>query len=139
MLSVVGDASGIRAVDEYGAVVAQIRALTDIRFKLLGLLPLGTVAAVLVSNTSAVVSSVPIAMFALVVTVCVATYNKRNDQLYDELIARAAQLERDSGLVHGSFAQRPGRWLSYGPVGVEHRWPIGLVYASTVALWACVL
>src|SRR2546423_3027434 len=60
----------------------------------------------------------------------------RNDQLYDELVSRAGELERAAGLVHGSFAQRPASWLRYGPWRVEHRFPIGLVYASTAALWA---
>jgi hypothetical protein len=81
-----------------------------------------------------------VAAFALVVTLCIAAYNKRNDQHYDELVARAAELEREGlGLPHGSFAQRPTTWLRYGPVPVEHRWPIGLVYAAAAALWTYIL
>jgi hypothetical protein len=129
------------ALAEYKEVVAQFRALTDIRFKLLTYLPLGTVAAaVFVSNGSQLIDQPAVAAFALVVTVCIATYNKRNDQHYDELVSRAAELEReDLGLDHGSFLHRPQSWLRYGPVPVEHRWPIGLLYASAAALWASLL
>jgi len=122
---------------EYNQVVAQFRALMEIRFKLLAYLPLGTVAAVFLSKDGQLASEPAIAIFAFIATLCIATYNKRNDQHYDELIARAAELERDSlGLAHGSFSQRPASWLKYGWVKVEHRWPIGLLYAASAALWA---
>jgi hypothetical protein len=125
------------ALEEYRQVVAQFRALTDIRFKLLAYLPLGTIATVFISRDGQIVAQPAVAAFALVATVCIAAYNKRNDQHYDELVARAAELEREElGLKHGSFAQRPTNWLSYGPVSVEHRWPIGLIYTSAAALWA---
>lgn len=129
------------ALAEYKEVVAQFRALTDMRFKLLTYLPLGTVAgALFVSKGSQLIDQPAVAAFALVATVCIATYDKRNDQHYDELVARAAELEReDLGLDHGSFSYRPQSWLRYGRVPVEHRWPIGLLYASAAALWAWVL
>jgi hypothetical protein len=124
-------------LEEYRRVVDQFRALTEIRFKLLAYLPLVTVAAVAVAKDTQWVTKPAVAAFGLVVTLCVATYNKRNDQHYDELVGRAAQLEREElGLPYGSFAQRPTTWLSYGGVRVEHRWPIGLLYASAAALWA---
>lgn len=48
------------ALAEYKEVVAQFRALTDIRFKLLTYLPLGTVAgAVFVSNGSRLIDPNP--------------------------------------------------------------------------------
>jgi hypothetical protein len=121
---------------EYNQVVTQFRALMDIRFKLLAYLPLGTVAAVLVSKDGQLASEPAVAVFAFIATLCIATYNKRNDQHYDELVGRAAELERELGLNHGSFSQRPASWLRYGRVKVEHRWPIGLLYAASAALWA---
>jgi hypothetical protein len=125
------------ALAEYKEVVAQFRNLTDIRFKLLTYLPLGTVAAVVVSKESQMTTQPAVALFGFVATLCIATYNKRNDQHYDELVARAAELEQQElGLTHGSFSQRPTSWLKYGPVPVEHRWPIGGIYAAATALWA---
>jgi len=125
------------ALAEYKEVVAQFRTLTDIRFKLLTYLPLGTVAAaVFVSPTNDLMKQPAISAFAFVVTLCIATYNKRNDQFYDELVSRAAELERKLQVEHGSFSDRPTRWLKYGFVPIEHRWPIGLVYAASASLWA---
>jgi hypothetical protein len=126
-------------LEVYKEVVAQFRALTDIRFKLLTLLPLGTVATIFLAKDDSLIVEPVVAAFALIVTICVATYNKRNDQHYDELIAIAGQFERDLGLTTGGFSQRPAPWLRYGVVRVEHRWPIGLTYAATAALWAALL
>jgi len=128
------------AIEEYKQVVSQFRALTDIRFKLLTYLPLGTVATIFLSKDGQLATQPAVAAFGLVVTLCIAVYNKRNDQHYDELVARAAELEREElGLPHGSFAQRPTNWLRYGPLPVEHRWPIGLIYTSAAALWTYLL
>ena len=125
------------ALAEYKEVATQFRALTDIRFKLLTYLPLGTVAAtVFVPDKNDLVKQAAIPAFAFVVTLCIATYNKRNDQHYDELIGRAAELERDLQIEHGTFENRPQTWLKYGFVPVEHRWPIGLIYAAAASLWA---
>jgi len=124
------------ALEEYKEVVTQFRTLTDIRFKLLTYLPLGTVAAVSVPATNDLVKQPAISAFAFVVTVCIATYDKRNDQLYDELVSRAAELERELQIEHGSFSDRPKAWLKYGFVPVQHRWPIGLIYAAAASLWA---
>jgi hypothetical protein len=125
------------ALAEYKEVVTQFRTLTDIRFKLLTYLPLGTVAAaVFVPATSDLVKQPAIPAFAFVVTLCIATYDKRNDQHYDELVSRAAELERELQIEHGSFSNRPKPWLKYGFVPVEHRWPIGLIYAAAASLWA---
>jgi hypothetical protein len=122
---------------EYKEVLTQFRSLTDIRFKLLTYLPLGTVAtAVFMPATNDLVKQPAIPAFAFVVTLCIATYDKRNDQHYDELVSRAAELERELQIEHGSFSHRPKSWLKYGFVPVEHRWPIGLIYAAAASLWA---
>jgi hypothetical protein len=122
------------ALAEYKEVLTQFRKLTDIRFKLLTYLPVGTVAAALLKDDLVKQPAIP--AFAFVVTLCIATYDKRNDQHYDELVARAAELERELQIEHGSFSDRPTSWLKYGPVTVEHRWPIGLIYAAAASLWA---
>src|SRR5579864_75372 len=124
------------ALAEYKEVADQFRKLTDIRFKLLTYLPLGTVAAaVLVPAKDALVKPA-IPAFAFVVTLCIAIYNKRNDQFYDELVKRAAELERELQIEHGSFSNRPKAWLKYGPFLVDHRGPIGWIYMAAASLWA---
>lgn len=129
------------ALAEYKEAAAQFRLLTDIRFKLLAYLPLGTIATVFLTKQDGHLASEPaIAAFAFVATVCLATYNKRNDQPYDELVSRAAELERKYlGMSHGTFTDRPGSWLVVFGLKVEHRWPIGLLYAATAAFWAYLL
>ena len=63
----------------------------------------------------------------------------RNDQLYDELVGRAAAIERSLGLPDGAFANRPRPWLTIRFAGlnwtVDHRTGISLIYAASVALW----
>ena len=121
---------------EYDTVVAQFRALTEIRFKLLGLLPLGTISAILFIPKDAGGVRPAVGFFGAIVTVALFAYHLRNDQLYDELVSRAAQIERELGLFDGSFLQRPATWQRLGlGIDVEHRWPIALVYAASGALW----
>ncbi|HEY6555900.1 MAG TPA: hypothetical protein VI072_01450 [Polyangiaceae bacterium] len=123
---------------EYEFVTQQFRELTEIRFKLLTLLPIGTIGtlAILGSQEKLLHVSAPIALFGFTTTIAISVYNLRNDQHYDELVARAAQIEREFGLYEGSFVQRPDRWhrIAFG-IFVEHRWPINLVYAASAALW----
>lgn len=94
---------------EYKEVVTRFRALTDIRFKLLTYLPLGTVtAAGLVSATNGLSKQPAISAFAFVVTLCIATYDKRNDQHYDELVSRAAKLETNFRLIRELLGSTKG-------------------------------
>jgi hypothetical protein len=123
---------------EYGEVSSAFRMLTDIRFRLLALLPIGAAAAAVILNRSgAGMPTLALDMFGLVVTFGLATYNTRNDQLYDTLIARAAAIERLVGLPDGAFANRPRPWLSLfdGAWGVDHRTAISTIYTASSALW----
>jgi hypothetical protein len=125
---------------EYGEVSSNFRLLTDIRFKLPALLPIATALAAVVKGDSLGVSSLPLSLFGLVVTIGLLTYNARNDQLYDGLIGRAASIERSLGLPDGAFANRPQAWLSIPLWGkrkwkVDHRTGVGLIYSASIALW----
>jgi hypothetical protein len=106
---------------EYQEIAAQFRALTDIRFKLLTYLPASTATlAALISKHVATSLQPMVAAFGFIVTLCLATYNLRNDQHYDELVARASQIEREClNLPHGAFANRPQTWLKFGK---KRRW-----------------
>ncbi len=125
---------------EYGEVSSNFRLLTDIRFKLLALLPIATALAAVVKGDSLGVGSIPLSLFGLVVTIGLLTYNTRNDQLYDGLIGRAASIERSLGLQDGAFANRPQAWLSIPLWGkqrwkVDHRTGINVIYGASIALW----
>ena len=90
---------------EYAEAASAFALLTDIRFKLLAFLPLGSAAAAAVlSRQSVDPSTLAFALFGFVVTLALVTYNTRNDQLYDALVARLAHIERELGLPDGAFA-----------------------------------
>jgi hypothetical protein len=130
---------------EYFEVCSNFRTLTDIRFKLLAFLPIAAAAAVaaLTGNASAeprtAGTMLALSLFGLVVTIALATYNARNDQLYDELVGRAAEIERSSGIPDGAFANRPGPWLRIPLLltewKVDHRTAVGTIYGASIALW----
>jgi uncharacterized membrane protein HdeD (DUF308 family) len=127
---------------EYSEVGAAFRLLTDIRFKLLAFLPIAAAAAAaaLKRDDALGIQGFGLSLFGLVVTLGLATYNARNDQLYDELVARAASIERSLGLPDGYFANRPRPWLDV-PFGklhwsIDHRTGVTIIYAASVALWA---
>jgi hypothetical protein len=123
---------------EYREVSSNFRMLTDIRFKLLAFLPLaaGAAAAVL-TRGNATTLTLAFSLFGLVVTIGLVTYNARNDQLYDTLVARAAAIERNLGIPDGAFANRPGPWFrpAHGSWKVDHRTAVSTIYKASIALW----
>jgi hypothetical protein len=88
---------------------------------------------------AAEVRALVLSLFGLFVTIGLATYNYRNDQLYDALVGRAASIERQLGLSDGSFANRPRAWLvvrvSKLSWGINHRAPVALIYSASIGLW----
>ena len=92
---------------EYSEVNNSFRLLTDIRFKLLAFLPIASAAAAAFKGESLGIGGFGVSLFGLVVTLGLATYNTRNDQLYGELVSRAAQIERSLGIPDGAFSNRP--------------------------------
>lgn len=78
-------------------------------------------------------------LFGLVATIGLAIYDTRNDQLYDELVGRAAEIERTLGLPDGAFAHRPKPWLrvsfSILKTKIDHRTGVGGIYAASIGLW----
>ena len=81
----------------------------------------------------------PLSLFGLVVTIGLVTYNARNDQLYDELVGRAAAIERSLNIPDGAFANRPTAWLRIRFLGmtwnIDHRTALSTIYAASIALW----
>jgi hypothetical protein len=123
---------------EYREVSNNFRMLTDIRFKLLAFLPLAAAAATAVlARGNATTLTLAFSLFGLVVTIGLVTYNARNDQLYDTLVARAAAIERYLGIPDGAFANRPRSWFQpvYGRWKVDHRPAVSTIYIASIALW----
>lgn len=127
---------------EYTEVSNLFKTLTDIRFRLLGILPIASgVTAALGTRSQNGEIGVPIvlALLGFASAVGVVTYNARNDQLYNELVGRAAAIERSLGLPDGTFSNRPRAWLRYrvGPWTwrIDHGHGIATIYAATIAFW----
>jgi hypothetical protein len=134
---------------EYGEVCNNFRMLTDIRFKLLAFLPIASAAAVVAALVAAMNTRVPevvgltigfaLSLFGLVATIGLATYNARNDQLYDELVGRAAAIERELNIPDATFANRPGTWQRIALLGMEwkidHRTAVNTIYGASITLW----
>jgi hypothetical protein len=143
---------------EYGEVSNNFRMLTDLRFKMLNFLPIATgavaaTAMTAIKNDISPMVNLILSLFGLVVTLGLITYNTRNDQLYNELVGRAASIERYLGLPDGSFAHRPRPWLSIEfqsiislpqkyrpkPWKVDHGTGVATIYAASIALWLTLL
>jgi len=124
---------------EYSETSHNFRLLTEIRFKLLALLPIATAAAAALKGDNLGMRNGVLSLFGLAVTIGLVTYNARNDQLYDELIGRAASIERSLGIPDGAFANRPMAWLKIRILGlkwtVNHGQGIRVIYAASIALW----
>jgi hypothetical protein len=124
---------------EYGEVCNNFRLLTDIRFKLLAFVPIVTAAAAVLKGGSFDAATFTLSLFGLAATIGLMTYNARNDQLYDELVGRAAAIERSLGISDGAFANRPRPWLTVRLLGIhwtiDHRTGIGLIYGASITLW----
>jgi hypothetical protein len=128
---------------EYGEVSNLFRTLTDIRFRLLGILPIASAVTAALGarsqNGGEIGVPLALALFGLAAAIGVVTYNARNDQLYNELVGRAAAIERSVGLPDGAFSNRPRPWLRY-KLGrwtwhIDHGHGIATIYAATIAFW----
>ncbi|MDR7081040.1 hypothetical protein J2X01_000309 [Arthrobacter ginsengisoli] len=93
---------------------ASWRMLTEVRFKLLALLPTISALALfaIVSPAGALADAntpvrVAAAGFGFFITLGIWIYDRRNDELYNELISRARRAEFELGIDTGVFRGRP--------------------------------
>ena len=103
---------------EYVEVSKHFGTLTEIRFKLLAFLPIASALTAIFAKDAKLSIVGLVSLFGLVATIGVLIYNTRNDQLYDALVLRAAEIERLLGLPSGAFANRSGSWLTIN-VGIR--------------------
>jgi hypothetical protein len=120
----------------YGEICAGWRMLTDVRFKLLGLLPLASLAGgyglFALHDQRAIemlILKVLISVFGLAVTIGLMIYEQRNDGLYNDLISRGRRIEYEWGVDTGLFL---GRKVSGFANHSRGTWT---VYSATLALW----
>jgi hypothetical protein len=150
MRSTVYDGSNMTPDDkaklDYEQVMQVFTLLTDVRFKLLALVPTisGTAVALLTSADIGRAEQVVLASLGFVVTLGILFYEQRNTQLYNNAIGRLQHLEANldlsvaSGdLVGGLFAsrKREPRTL-FGVVPMRHDRGLALIYASVLGAWS---
>jgi hypothetical protein len=122
-------------------------SLAEVRFKLLGLLPVvtGTAIGLLQSQKPELV--VPLSIFGIVVTFGVLCYDQRNSQIDNAMQLRAKSLEARFELESmtgrfrygGPFLDRPKRELRSLGILMWHDRGLAIVYAAAFAAWSYLL
>lgn len=125
---------------EYEQVNENFRALADIRFRLVALVPTaGVVAAYVLARLAerspdhAIV--LWISMLGFVATLGLTFYDLRNSHLYNALSDRAKALEQQMGLASGQFSSRPQRSRRLLFFRVGHDPGLALIYAPVLGAW----
>ena len=131
---------------DYQQTTDLLRTLSDVRFKLLALVPTlsGAAIAVLGQPRSAA-ELLGVGVLGLVATLGILLYELRNTELYDYATRRAEHTETELGLPSigsragpgGLFSERPGRTLRlFGVAPVDRDRGLALVYSAALAGWA---
>ncbi len=129
---------------DYQQTTGLLAGISDVRFKLLALVPTLSGAAVAVlGRPSSSAELLAVGAIGLIATVGVLLYELRNTQLYDYGLRRAQLLEQELGFdsidgrgAGGLFADRPGRTLRlFGVLPVDRDAGLSLVYSAAIAGW----
>jgi hypothetical protein len=143
---------------DYEQTVEVVRMLTDVRFKLLALVPTVSALGVVIAKDRSLGDATGIAIVGALATIGLLVYELRNSQLYAAAMHRAKDLEKRMGLQcsnlgapitelangdvawsrGGVFEERPYT-LRFVGVLVKHDRALALVYAAAMTGWVYVL
>lgn len=132
----------------YREVCSNWRLLTEVRFKILALLPpIAGLALVGVVSTAGpfeglqVLARVGLALFGLLITFGLYVYDKRNNTLYDDLVSRARRAEYELGVHTGAFLGRvkPAAEGSRLKRWVKHNVATRIVYWTVIGAWVAAI
>ncbi len=131
---------------DYDQTSELIRALMDVRFKLLAVVPTVAVAAVgLLGSARSAAELLAVGVLGLLATVGLLLYDLRNTEILDAMLRHEQALERLLGLdvardkngPDGALSQfAPGRGRLFGLVTVGQERALGLVYGSALGGWS---
>jgi hypothetical protein len=133
---------------DYEKTVMAIQTLTDIRFKLLALLPLATGGTLAWSEpTKEPATGVALGALGFLATLGILVYDQRNTELYEKHVRRAKLLElrlrvppsSESEGSGGPFMNRAGRGRRFLGVTMWHDRGLSLVYATVLGAWGYLL
>jgi hypothetical protein len=130
---------------DYDHTLDQLRTLTDVRFKLLALVPtVSGVAIGLLGRPRSAAELLGVGLLGLCATLGILFYELRNTQLSDYATQRAKAVERELGLVSafgapgagGLYTERPDRSVHVLGVELGHDRGLSLVYGAALAGWS---
>jgi len=131
---------------DYAQTTDQLRGITDVRFKLLAIVPTIAGAAVaFLSRGRPAAELLAVGLLGLAATLGIVVYEVRNTQLYDYALRRAKELEarlgapsiRGGDAPGGVFTERPGRDVRvFGLALAGHERGLALVYGAALAGWS---
>ena len=129
---------------DYQQTTDLLRSLTDVRFKLLALVPTLSGAAVAVlGHPSSAAELLAVGVLGLIATLGILLYELRNTQLSEYGMHRARHIEAELGLhsvgdaaAGGLFSERPARTLRlFGLAPIDRDRGLALVYGAALAGW----
>ena len=130
---------------DYEQTTDLLRTLTDVRFKLLALVPtLSGTAIVLLGHPRSAAELLGVGLLGLAATLGILLYELRNTELYDYGTRRAQAIEShlelfalDGTATGGLFRERPtGVLRLFGLAPVDRDRGLILVYSAALAGWA---
>ena len=130
---------------DYEKTTGLLGTLSDVRFKLLALVPtLSGAAVAILGQPRSAAELLGVGLLGLIATLGILLYELRNSQLYDYAIQRAQHDEAQLGFPSirggerqgGLFNERPARTLRlFGLAPVDRDRGFGLVYSAALAGW----
>ena len=130
---------------DYDHTLDQLRTLTDVRFKLLALVPTVSGTAIgLLSRPRSAAELLGVGLLGLCANLGILFYELRNTQLYDYASRRAKAVERELQLVPafggqgsgGLYSERPDRSIHVLGIELGHDRGLALVYGAALAGWS---
>lgn len=122
---------------EYDRQVASFGDLTDIRFKLLALVPtLSGAAVALLKGKQAAVTLIAVGVLGLSATLGVLVYELRNSEIRRGAARRIGELERELLDAPLATGRQEGAPRLFGLLPLQHSLGLALVYGAALAGWS---
>jgi hypothetical protein len=128
---------------DYQQTTDLLRTLTDVRFKLLALVPtLSGAAVAFTGRPTAPVQLLALGGLGLAATLGVLFYDLRNSEIYDYAVRRAQRIENELSISSGTdgepgglFSERPSGTIRLFGFTVDRDRGLALVYSAALGGW----
>jgi len=123
------------------------RQLVDVRFKLLALLPIVSITVIIniIDSDMHLYGQLLVCAMGLIFTYGIRLYDKRNTELYDQLISRGRKIEEEQGIDNGLFMGRKGSGnyyffdLKLPLTKIQHDTGLTVIYGTCYLAWIAVI